>query len=417
MTTRPLFDLRPEADAPERGRTLSCVSCGLYKGVNTPRMPPHGEHLRRIMVVGEGPGREEDEEGRPWVGRAGRLLRGALRDLGIDLDRDCVSLNSVNCRPESNRVPTGHEVACCRAKIVMPTLERYAPRVILLMGGSAVISVLGSLSAQALGGTIGMWRGFAIPVPEWGAWVCPTYHPSYVMREERRAEVDAVWRRDVGRALGLVDVSVPPPEDLRGRVDVLRVEADVLREIYAAHEAKFLSYDYETTGLRASLHEVVCASFAASPDSAFSFMMPRSGPIRSAWSKLMADPNVGKISHNMKFENSWTREHFGVGALGEIAWAWDSMIAAHVVDNRVGICDLGRQAFVNFGIRSWDDEISPYLRAVDDRDPRSPNRIWEFIERYGEDEVLVYCGIDSLICLRLALRQMQAIGHDNSRNL
>jgi uracil-DNA glycosylase family 4 len=378
-------------------------------------MPPHGENRRRVMVVGEGPGETEDERGRPWVGRAGRLLRDALDDLGLDLDRDCVSLNAVNCRPPSNRTPTGHEVACCRVRIVSPAVERYAPRVILLMGGSAVASVLGPLCPEALGASsgrkkappVGRWRGFTIPVPEWGAWVCPTYHSSYVLREEKRAEVDTVWRQDVRRAVGLLDVGIPPPEDLRSKVEVLSVEVDILRAIYLAHEAELMSYDYETTGLRASLHEIVCVSFATSADRARAFMMPDSGPIPGAWAKLMSDPNVGKISHHMKFENEWTIEHFGVE---EINWAWDPMLAAHVVDNRVGICALKLQAFLTFGIRSWEDLISPYLESADARDPSAPNRIWEFIERYGEEECLVYCGIDSLVAFRLAMRQREIIG-------
>jgi DNA polymerase len=366
------------------------------------------------MIVGEGPGETEDSKGKPWQGRAGRLLQGALRSLSLDLARDCVSLNAVNCRPPNNRTPTGYEVACCRAKIVNPAIEKYAPRIIMLMGGSAVASVLGPLCANALGDSIGKWRGFTIPVSEWGAWVCPTYHPSYVMREEKRIEIDTIWRQDIKQALGLLNTSVSAPEDLRSKVTPLHVEVEILKAIYAAHDAEFLSYDYETTGLRASLHKIICVSFATSPTRAYAFMMPESGPIPSAWKMLMARSKVKKISHNMKFENEWTCRHFQVE---EIAWAWDSMIAAHVVDNRVGICGLKLQAFLNFGILSWSDLIDPYLRAIDEKDPASPNRIYEFIERYGEDECLIYCGLDSLISFRLAMKQMAFINDFSSRRL
>ena len=373
-------------------------------------MRPFGEHQRRIMIVGEGPGEEEDKKGKPWQGRAGRLQQQALRDLGVDLFRDCVSLNSVNCRPIDdkgrNRAPTPHEVACCRVKVVNPAIESYAPKVIIPMGAPAVSSILGPLCGNALGDSIGKWRGFTIPIPEWGAWVCPTYHPSYVLREEKRNEIDTIWRQDIRRGLQLLDEPVPVPEDLRGKIKALHSEVEVLRAIYRAHDAELLSFDYETTGLRASLHKIVCVSFAASVDRAYAFMMPPSGPIPSAWLKLMARAKVGKISHNMKFENGWTRQHFGIE---EINWAWDSMIAAHVRDNRIGICGLKLQAFINFGIRDWSGLIDPYLRAVDDKDPASPNRILEFIEQYGEDECLIYCGLDSLIAYRLAMKQMGII--------
>lgn len=406
MPFRPLFDLRPEADAPERGRTLSCISCGLYKDARSPRMPPHGDNRRRVMVIGEGAGAQEDRVGKPWQGPSGELVQDVVRDCGLDLFRDCVSLNAVNCRPPDNRTPTGHEVACCRARIVSPAIAEHAPRVIVLMGASALASVLGPLCSNALGDSIGKWRGIAVPVPEWGAWVCPTFHPSYVLREDKRPEISTIWKQDVRRAIGLLDEPVPVVDDLSSRVEVLTDEGAILRAIYAAHDAEFLSFDYETTGLRTSLHELVCASFATSTDRACAFMMPKDGPIPGAWAKLMSDQNVGKISHNMKFEDSWTLEHFEVG---EINWAWDSMIAAHVVDNRVGICGLKLQAFLTFGIQSWDDVIEPYLKSIDDKDLRAPNRIWEYIATYGERDCLVYCGLDSLTAFRLAMRQRNII--------
>lgn len=412
MLIRPLFDLKGDIDVVPPGRTLSCVSCGLYKGVSSPRMAPYGENRRDVMIIGEGPGEVEDARGKPWQGRTGRLLQRALHDIGFDLAVDCVSLNAVNCRPTDekgwNREPTGFEIACCRTRIVNPAIARYGPKIILLLGGSALSSVLGPLCSYALGASVGKWRGFTIPIPELGAWVCPTYHPSFVAREadKEHIEVDTVWRQDIARALGMLDVPVPEPEDLRRNITVLRTEDEILQALSLAHDAELLSYDYETTGTRAVLHEVICVSFCCSADRAYAFMMPQSGSIPAAWAQLMSDNRVGKIAHYMKFENAWTIRHFGVA---EINWAWDSLLGAHVVDNRVGICGLDRQAFLYFGIRSWDDLIAPYMAPVDRTDIASPNRIREFIVRYGEDECLIYCGIDSLIAFRLAVRQMGEI--------
>ena len=404
MPVRPLFDLREDVVPVERGRSLSCVSCGLYKNASSPRMRPHGDGERRIMVIGEAPGDADDKRGTPWRGSRGSMLRDVLYDLGYDLDRDCVSLNSVNCRLD--RPPTAYEVACCRFVKVDPAIVKYFPRVILLMGGSAVSSVLGPLCPEAVGGSVGKWRGFTVPIPEWGAWVCPTFDVDYVKKHDDRPEIETLWRSDVARALRLLDATVPTPDDLGERVELLHREVDVLRAIYEAHSAPLLSYDYETTGLMPSIHDVVCASFAYSPDRAYAFMMPESGPIPGAWAKLMSDPNVGKISHNFKFENEWTLEHFEVD---DINWAWDSMLAAHVVDNRVGICGLKLQCFINFGIRSWDYRIEPYLEGIDKRDLTSPNRIREFIDVHGDDECMIYCGIDSILCFRLATKQMEQI--------
>lgn len=411
MPARPLFDIPSEASAPLSRRTLSCPSCGLYKAVTSPKMPPYGRFKRGLMTIGEGPGADEDRLGKPWQGRTGRLLSEALSGMGIELERDALSLNAVNCRPTddkgNNREPSEHELACCRAQVVFPAIERERPKVILLMGGSATSSVLGSLTPD-LDGRINKWRGWQIPVPEWGAWVCPTFHPSYVAREDGRPEIDTVWRQDLKAAVGLLDRPAPPSTaSLRDRVTLLRSEEAILTTIAKAHEAECLSFDYETTGLRARLHKLVCASFATSADRAYAFMWRGSERVKEAWHGLLSDDRVGKVSHNLKFEDQWSREHVGVE---RIRWEWDGMLAAHVYDNRPGLCGLKLQAFLNFGIRPYDGKISPFLKAKDHADPHSANTIYDFIARYGEEEALIYCGLDSLIEFMLMERQKALVG-------
>lgn len=389
------------------GRTLSCPSCGLYRDALSPRMPPYGEGRRGLMIVGEGPGETEDRLGKPWRGRAGRVLSDALSDLGIGLEKDCVSLNSVACRPPGNRTPTSHETDCCRHVMVRPAIGGHRPRVVLLLGGSASASILGALYPDA-DDRIGRWRGWAVPAPDWGCWLCPTFHPSYVMREESRPEVRVIWERDLERALSRLDVPVPPADDLRSMVTILRTDDEIIAALARVRERhRPTAIDYETTGLRAICQRLVCASFCQSPTRAYVFMLRDSERVRSAWRDFLADPEVSKMAHNMKFEDSWSHAHFGVD---RINWLWDSMQAAHVLDNRPGINGLKLQLFLQFGIRPYDAEISPYLESTDRRDPRAPNRIYEFIERYGEDEAMIYCGIDSLGQYRLAVRQQGELG-------
>ena len=409
MPLKPLFEM--EAERPVRGavgRTLSCPSCGLYRDALSPRMPPHGAGMAGLMTVGEGPGETEDKRGRPWQGKAGRTLSAALGRLGIDIEQDCVSINAVACRPPNNRDPTPHELACCRRVSVMPAITSRHPRVVLLLGGSAVESVVGAVYPDAAGAQIGRWRGWTVPVPEWGCWVCPTFHPSYINREDGRPEIRVIWEADIARAVGLLDVPVPPAEDLRSMVTILRTDDEVVEALARVRQRRHpTAFDYETLGLRPQVQKLVCASFSQSSNRVYSFMF-RDGAdrVRSAWRDFLLDQQVPKISHNLKFEDAWSYHHFGVESIN---WHWDSMQAAHVLDNRPGINGLKLQLFLRFGVRPYDAVISPYLESTDKRDPRVPNRIWEFIERYGEDEVLIYCGLDSLGGYRLAKLQMGEI--------
>jgi hypothetical protein len=245
-------------------------------------------------------------------------------------------------------------------------------------------------------------------VPDLGAWVCPTYHPSFVMREESKPEVETVWKSDIKRALKFLGADKPVVENHREKVTILRDEQSILRALHRARIRKgYFSFDYEATGLRASVQKLVCVSFCQSPDRAYSFMLDNiSDAVRSALREIMLDDEIGKISHNLSFEYEWTRFHFDVD---RIKWAWDSMLAAHVIDNRPGICRLKHQVFLNFGVPAYDQLIGPYLSSINPRDPAAPNRIYEFIERYGEDECLIYCGLDSLFAYRLSMKQMETI--------
>lgn len=415
MPALKLFDL-PTEDASgdaQLGRSLTCISCGLYKDVLSPKMAPHGDFRRGLLTIGEGPGKDEDRLGKPWQGKTGQLLRSALKRLGVDLDRDGISLNTVQCRPPDNRTPTPHEAACCRQRYVMPAILRERPKVILLLGGAATQSIAGSLMPD-LNDAITKWRGFKIPVPQWGCWLCPTFHPSFVARslEEGRREVESIWERDLEEAVDQLNAPVPKPEDLRKKVVILRDEEQVLAALEQVWKGDKFSHDYETTGLHAICHELVSASFATSPDRAFAFTYRRGSRVDEAWRNVLADKDVGKIAHNIKFEDSWGREKFGVG---DIEWLWDSMVAAHVIDNRPGICGLKLQSFLQFGIPDYGALISPFLESVNPKDPMAPNRIYEFIERYGEEEELIYNGIDSLVGYRLAHQQMEILKRGHNR--
>jgi len=400
-----LFDL---AETPQprgsAGRPLSCVSCGLFRNVLSPVMQPWGDGRAGLMVIGDAPGESDDRLGKPWQGREGVVLRGALSDAGVSLERDCVSTNVVNCRLPGTRAPTPHEVACCRVKVVSPAVAQRHPKVILLLGGSATSGVMGSLYPDA-DDRIGKWRGWAVPVPEWGCWLCPTFHPGYVAREEKHPEVRVIWEQDIRRAVAKLDDPVPKVEDLRSMVTILRTDDEVEAALARVRRrGSPVSFDYESTGLSALVQQLVCASFAQSPNRAYAFMFRDSERVRVAWRDFLADPGVGKISHNLSFEDKWSCVHFGVD---DVRWVFDTMQGAHILDNRPGICGLKLQLFMVFGIKPYDTLISPYLKSIDERDLRAPNRIHEFIEKYGEDEALYYCGIDSLGALRLASRQMK----------
>ena len=161
----------------------ACRRCGLAAG-RQQVVVSRGDPSARLMVIGEGPGAQEDATGQPFVGRAGQLLDQMLASVGIDSNRQAYICNVVKCRPPDNRKPTPEEMAACR-----PWLERQIaavnPAVILLAGATAMEGVLG-----IRGGITklrGQWR-------QWeGRWLMPVFHPSYLLRNPSRQQGSPKW--------------------------------------------------------------------------------------------------------------------------------------------------------------------------------------------------------------------------------
>jgi len=137
------------------------------------------------MFVGEGPGADEDIQGRPFVGRAGRLLTKIIAAMGFKRE-DVYITNVVKCRPPKNRQPERGETDACRPYLVAQ-IKAISPRVIVTLGKVAV----DFFQPSATGMT--KRRGHFIEYEK--RLVMPTFHPSYLVRNEGNRELQrAVWQ-------------------------------------------------------------------------------------------------------------------------------------------------------------------------------------------------------------------------------
>jgi DNA polymerase len=179
-------------------RIRECTHCGLCEG-RQHAVPGVGDRAARWLFVGEGPGRNEDLQGEPFVGPAGQLLDNMLRALDLARGKDTYIANIVKCRPVGadgrDRPPTPDEVDAC-----MPYLRRQIalirPQVIIALGKTAAVSLLGLPADTALAGLRGEAREFdGIPL-------VITYHPAYLLRQP--ADKAKTWR-DLCLAKHIID--------------------------------------------------------------------------------------------------------------------------------------------------------------------------------------------------------------------
>lgn len=160
-----------------------------------------GHPQARALLIGEAPGQQEDEQGEPFVGRAGQLLEKLLGEAGLDSRRDLYIANVIKCRPPQNRKPTRTEIERCLPWLHQQ-LELVDPPLVVLAGATALQAVLG------IKGGISKLRGQWIE--QQGRAYLPVFHPSYLLRFGSRApgspqELTLADMQDVRRRLDRKD--------------------------------------------------------------------------------------------------------------------------------------------------------------------------------------------------------------------
>jgi len=157
----------------------ACTQCGLH--TDRKRVVfGEGSHETKIALVGEAPGRNEDLQGRPFVGRAGTLLVDMLQQAGLKR-QDVFITNVLCCRPPDNRDPTPEEIKCC-AKYLHAKLFLLQPVVVVALGRFAGNLLCGTQLSMAE--LVGIPRTHTNPATKVSFTVLPTYHPAYLLRQQ-----------------------------------------------------------------------------------------------------------------------------------------------------------------------------------------------------------------------------------------
>jgi uracil-DNA glycosylase family 4 len=190
-----LFDEHIEDDTLDRIREdigPNCTRCKLHKG-RTKIVFGVGNPRAELVFVGEGPGRDEDEQGEPFVGRAGKLLTQMIEAMTLRRE-DVYICNVVKCRPPENRLPEKDEIITC-SPYLMRQLSVISPKVICCLGSCAAQTLL--QTAQGISRFRGEWFDFR------GSKLIATYHPAYLLRNPNAK--GEVWKdlQKVMAVLGL----------------------------------------------------------------------------------------------------------------------------------------------------------------------------------------------------------------------
>ena len=190
-------------------KVKGCKKCEIGYTRTNP-VPGQGNPKARLMFVGEAPGADEDQQGLPFVGRAGKLLTQIIDAMGLSREEVFIG-NTLKCRPPGNRDPKPDEIANCWPYL-KAQLEQIQPEIIVALGAHAARTLLDTNDA------IGKLRGrfheyrFSDELPP--AKLMPTYHPAYLLRNYSVDNRKRVWE-DMQKVLKELGPANPQKEGIR----------------------------------------------------------------------------------------------------------------------------------------------------------------------------------------------------------
>ena len=353
----------PEEKTSNSEKIYDCSTCGLSKQCRSPKISRYGEGKKGILIVGMCPGKEEDEDGIPLIGKSGRLLKKQLSLLGIDLDRDCIRTNAVACFKSTD--PSKEQIKACQVNLLRDITE-VKPKLIICLGDIAINTVLEKPKSCKFPGSFyaGMLHGLVISSQKFNCWIGSSYHPSFYLHRENNPKVPYdpnLLLFDIASTLAYLDKPLPKHLLEEGNHLLDNVDAVIAQIQRITNIEKPVSYDYETTRLTPweKNAKLVSIAFSESVDSGYfiplNFINPNTFKpffssqevirITEAWQQFLIS-KTPKIVQNMNMEGSWDRIYLKSLTCNIIH---DTMIGSHVLHCQKNTSSLGFQVFLMTG--------------------------------------------------------------------
>src|SRR5690606_15807240 len=321
----------------------SCARCALHKTAEHVCLMGRGPVPCDVMIVGEAPGRREDDVGKPFQGKAGQLLDRLMEEAGI-LRSEVYITNAVRCRPPENRTPKAREIEAC-SHWMRVELEAVKPKYVLLLGATAVKALLGDKLKDV--------RGRAVVKD--GITYFATYHPAAAFYDPRNRIIYQL-QADIERFASIIKGGVKKPPKFNPRLVTTIEELNECLEDIAQNKAIVL--DIETGDLSPWTPgaDVVCIGLGTKRNQWVVPLNHRQSPFKRRKAQeivvsCIAQALQGKklINHNFKFDALWLKVKFGL----DFRFHFDTMIAAHLLDDNrpKGLKTLAQ---IYFGAPDWD---------------------------------------------------------------
>ena len=374
-----------------------CERCGLSRSSKFSKFPVIGEGKRKILLILENATSQEAYQKKQGASGDLRKLEATLRAFGVSLFKDCWVVRAVRCVPQYEQglpAPTTIQLENCRLRLKQ-TISDLKPHAIVPLGTIALQSLLGEYLSKI---SVNIFRGLFIPDQTYNAWICASFSTAYVKLYNSDKNLASVWKRDLKNIFQFLMKKIPVPcyADITKDIVLLTKYETIKKTLKNVLKVppKYFYFDYETTGLKPHKngHRIPYFSFCTG-GSAYSFPLQHKDFFTKKEQKticnlicdILTHENIVKLAHNCKFEEMWTTNILGVYP---DPWGMDTLLAAHIYDNRRGFTGLKLQNYVHFGIPPYDNEVAGYLTA-------DTSNSFNTVEQIPVKNALKYSALDS----------------------
>lgn len=337
----------------------ACTRCSLYRSCRTVCLPADTDAAGKggvdLLFVGEAPGRTEDEQGKPFIGDSGQILRAALSDYGFSA-LSYVITNAVKCRPWNNAEPSKDNIEACKLYLEAE-IKGYNPKLIVALGSVAARALLNESTFSVLQYTSAVLRR-----PD-GHLVLVNFHPAALLHANRGEAVDSNYRKVLRRwrmtllsAKQLITNGMQKP--------TIECVESLPRMFTLLNEVKNygpVAFDYETTDVYPWKGRIRTVGISLGPGRGASFRLETIKGGNSLWKRFLAG-SVPKIAHNYTFEYLWSRHHFHESPRNVVGDTM-ALFYAESPDDPIGLKLLSR-LYTPFG--GYEIDMTSYQREVGD---------------------------------------------------
>jgi uracil-DNA glycosylase family 4 len=301
-----------------------CEKCNLWQGAQHPCIQGRGNIHSNLLILGEAPGENEDREGIPFIGRAGKELQEHLNKLGVE----CYISNAVKCRPTrkvekpkgtvlENRTPTAREITLCAAK-TYELIDTMKPSVIITLGSIPLAQLLD------LGISLNIARGHIYYHPQLECYIVPTWHPAYLLY----AQDDLIRKqfyKDIQQAVNLL--SAPKVRTITSVPKSLEDSIEIKKFIDKLSEADVCAVDIETTGLNPRSDRITDISFCMEPGEGIHIEWRHILPYFDDLKRILESDKLKVIGQSFRFDAKFLR---AIGISPKNIY-FDTMLAYHTL--------------------------------------------------------------------------------------